>query len=157
MVRILRFALFTVAASGLALMVGALFLQVVARELRLAVDWTEELSRFAFITMVFIAAAYSTLTRSHLRVSVFSDLVARRIGQRPVQMFHTVILIGFSAVMVYFSGYNFFDGLRFANTSPALGFNQNILFSGMSLGFLIIGLLHVHDLVTLSRGRTLDE
>ncbi len=157
MVRILRVALFSLASIGLTLMVGALFLQVVARELRLAVDWTEELSRFAFITMVFIAAAYSTLTRSHLRVSVFSDLVARKIGERPVQLFHTIVLIAFSAVMVYFSAFNFMDGLRFANISPALGFNQNILFIGMSAGFVVIGLLHIADFVTLARGGTLDE
>ena len=157
MVRILRIALFSLASLGLAVVVGALFLQVVARELRLAVDWTEELSRFAFITTVFVAAAYATLTRSHLRVSVLSDLIARRVGARPVQFLHTIVLIGFAAVMVVFSSMNFLDGLRYPNVSPAIGFNQNLLFAGMSGGFLIIGLLHVADLVTLARGDTLDE
>lgn len=157
MVRILRFALFSLASLGLAVVVGALFLQVVARELRLAVDWTEELSRFAFITLVFVAAAYATLTRSHLRVSVLSDLIARRVGPRPIQFLHTIVLIGFAGVMVVFSAFNFWDGLRYPNVSPAIGFNQNILFAGMSVGFLIIGLLHVADLVTLARGSALDE
>lgn len=79
MMRFLRYVLFGLAAAGLAFMVGALFLQVVSRELRWAVDWTEELGRFSFISMVFFAAAYGTLTRSHLRVSVFSDLIGRKI------------------------------------------------------------------------------
>ena len=157
MVNALRIALFSLASLGLAIMVSALFLQVVARELSLAVDWTEELSRFAFITMVFIAAAYATLTRSHLRVSVFSDWISTKIGPRPLQFLHTAVLIGFAAVMVVYSTINFWDGLRFPNVSPAIGFNQNILFAGMAGGFGLIALLHLADLVTLLRGDTLDE
>ena len=157
MTRILRIALFSLSALGLAAMVASLFLQVVAREFNLRVDWTEETGRFTFISMVFIAAAYATLTGSHLRVTVISDLIARRIGQRPIQFLHTLVLIGFSAVMVYFSAFNFIDGLRYPNISPALRFNQNILFVMMSAGFAIIFLLHLRDLWVLIRGGVLDE
>lgn len=157
MTRYLRIALFAMSALGLTLMVASLFLQVIAREFNLPVDWTEETGRFAFISMVFIAAAYATLTRSHLRVTVFSDLVARHIGQRPVQTFHTLVLIGFAGVMVYFSAFNFIDGLRYPNISPALRFNQNILFIMMSAGFTIIFLLHLRDLWVLMRGGILEE
>ncbi len=155
--RFLRLALFGLAALGLAVMVGALFLQVLARELRWAVDWTEELGRFAFITMVFIAAAYGTLTRTHLRVSVFSDLMARVVGPRAIQFVHTVILVGFAGVMVVYSWLNFTDGLRYPNISPAIGFNQNHLFIAMCAGFVIILILHLRDLAILVRGGTLDE
>lgn len=157
MTRYLRIALFSLSALGLTAMVASLFLQVVAREFNLRVDWTEESGRFAFISMVFIAAAYATLTRSHLRVTVVSDVVARRIGHRPVQILHTLVLIGFAAVMVLFSGINFIDGLRYPNISPALRFNQNILFIMMSAGFAIIFLLHLRDLWVLIRGGVLEE
>jgi TRAP-type C4-dicarboxylate transport system permease small subunit len=150
--KFLRYVLFGLAAASLALMVSALFLQVVSRELRWAVDWTEELSRFSFITMVFLAAAYGTLTQSHLRVSVFSDFIGRKIGVRKIDFLHTAILLGFAAIMAYFSWYNFVDGLRYPNTSAALRFNQNHLFIGMSLGFAIIFALHLRDLVVLLRG-----
>ncbi|WP_227269842.1 TRAP transporter small permease [Roseobacter weihaiensis] len=153
----LRLALFTLSAVGMTAMVTSLFLQVLAREFNWRVDWTEEIGRFAFISMVFMAAAYSTLNRSHLRVSVFSDLVARKIGARPVQTFHTLVLLGFAAVMVYFSAINFVEGLQFPNVSPALRFNQNILFIAMCGGFTLIFLLHLRDLWALMRGGTLDE
>jgi TRAP-type transport system small permease protein len=110
--KILRYILFVLAAIGLALMVGALFLQVLSRELHWSVDWTEELGRFSFITMVFFAAAYGTLTRSHLRVSVFSDLLGSRFGVAKVDFLHTIVLLGFSATMAFFAWYNFVDGLR---------------------------------------------
>lgn len=157
MTRALRLALFTISAVGLTAMVSSLFLQVLAREFNWRVDWTEEIGRFAFISMVFMAAAYSTLTRSHLRVSVFSDHVARKIGARPVQTVHTIVLLGFAAVMVYFSAVNFVEGLQFPNISPALRFNQNILFIAMCGGFSLIFLLHLRDLCALMRGETLEE
>lgn len=148
----LRIGLFAIAAVGLTAMVASLFLQVLAREFNWAVDWTEESARFTFIAMVFIAAAYATLTDSHLRVSVVSDLIARRIGHRIVGAFHALVLLGFALLMIWFSAYNFWDGLRFANTSPALRFNQNILFSAMTVGFTIMAVLHMLDLIRIARG-----
>lgn len=153
----LRKSLLLLASALLAFMVASLFLQVIAREFRWSVDWTEETGRFSFITMVFIAAAYGTLTRSHLRVSVFSDAIAKRIGTRPMAFFHTIIVLGFAAVMVVFSALNFTDGLRYPNISPALGFNQNFLFAAMCAGFVMIFLLHLQDLFTLGRGGSIDE
>lgn len=154
---LLKKALLLLASILLAFMVGSLFLQVIAREFRWAVDWTEETGRFSFITMVFIAAAYGTLTRSHLSVSVFSDSMAQRFGPRPIWFLHTIIILGFSTVMVVFSALNFIDGLQYPNISPALGFNQNFLFIAMCAGFVIIFLLHLRDLIVLIRGGSLDE
>lgn len=153
----LRHVLFALSAGGLGLMVAALFLQVLSREFHWAVDWTEELGRFSFIVMVFIAAAYGTLTRTHLRVSVFSDLLAKVVGVRAVDFMHTVVLLGFAAFMAVFSWLNFIDGLRYPNTSPAMGFNQNHLFLAMSAGFLVIVILHLRDFWILLRGGSLDE
>lgn len=154
---ILRKSLLLLASALLAFMVASLFLQVIAREFNWAVDWTEETGRFSFITMVFIAAAYGTLTRSHLSVSVFSDWISLKFGNRPIALFHTIVVLGFAAVMVVFSALNFTDGLRYPNISPALEFNQNILFVAMCAGFVIIFLLHLRDLFTLLRGGSLDE
>ncbi len=146
-----------IAMFGLALMVASLFLQVISREFRWAVDWTEELGRFAFISMVFVATAYGTMKRSHLSVTVFSDLMILRFGPRPIHILHTAITLGFAGLMIYFSAQNFVDGLRYPNISPAIGFNQNILFLPMCIGFIIIFLLHLRDLSTLILKGSLDE
>ena len=139
--------LFSVSAVLLFFMVGSLFLQVLAREFRWSVDWTEESARFAFIAMVFIAAAYATLTNSHLRVTVFSNWVASKIGERIVNVVHSVILIAFGGVMTWFSLVNFQEGLQYPNISPAIGFNQNYLFVFMIFGFTMITLLHLAQLI----------
>lgn len=153
----LRKSLLLLASALLAFMVVSLFLQVIAREFKWAVDWTEETGRFSFITMVFIAAAYGTLTRSHLSVTVFSDWISNKIGSHVVNLFHTAVVLGFAAVMVVFSALNFKDGLRYPNISPALGFNQNIMFAAMCIGFVLIFLLHFRDLIKLLQGKSINE
>lgn len=145
--------LFASAGLLLAAMAAALFFQVISREFRLAVDWTEELSRFFFIAMVFLASAYATLRRKHLRVSVVSDLIAKAVGERPVAIFHRVVLVAFDGAMVWFSAFNFQEGLQFANISPALGFNQNYLFAVMCVGFAASALINLADLFDAIRGR----
>ena len=149
----LRKILFSVSAILLAFMVASLFLQVIAREFRWSVDWTEESARFAFIAMVFIAAAYTTLTQSHLRVTVFSNWLAGKIGEPVVRSVHNVILIGFGFTMSWYSIVNFQEGLQYPNISPAIGFNQNYLFLFMIFGFVMITLLQVAELVNTFRAR----
>lgn len=144
--------LFATSALLLAAMAASLFLQVVAREFNLAVDWTEEMSRFVFIAMVFLASAYATLRRRHLRVSVVSDAIAGVVGDRPVAIFHLLILVGFDAVMVWFSALNFREGLQFPNISPSLGFNQSHLFAVMCVGFAASALINIADLLAAVTG-----
>ena len=150
---IIRKLLFSISALMLAFMVLSLFLQVLARELRWAVDWTEETARFTFIAMVFIAATYATLTGAHLRVTVVANALARLVGQRAMAIFHLVVLLGFDLIMVWYSAVNFIDGLRYPNLSPALGFNQNYLFIAMTIGFALNAVLHVAELVGTVRRR----
>lgn len=153
MIHLLRKSLYAIAALMLAAMVASLFLQVVAREFHWSVDWTEESARFTFISMVFVAAVYSTVTDSHLRVSIVSDLLEKVLGKRIVQSFHAIVLIGFSGVMSWYSWQNFIEGLQYPNISPAIGFNQNLLFIFMTVGFAINLLVLTRQFVAVLRDR----
>jgi TRAP-type transport system small permease protein len=118
------------------MMVGALVLQIFARELGLQVDWTEELSRFSFVAMVFVAASYASQTGSHLRVSAFADLAAR---WRPLDLLITaaqaIAILVFDCLFFWYCFKNLQDGLRYVNASPALNFNENLLFIAPLCGF----------------------
>lgn len=144
----------------LAVMVGALFFQVIAREFNLGVDWTEEISRFAFISLVFISASYATLMDSHLKISVFSDMLVKLIGKKPVFIIHAFFLLAFDFTMVYFCSINVIEGIRYPNVSPALGFNQNYLFAVLVIGFLmsaIIRIIYLVDALFLRRAAAEGE
>ena len=143
--------LFAVAGLLMSLMAMSLFIQIIARETSFGADWTEEMSRFSFIVMVFLASTFATLSKSHLRVSVFSDLLAGWIGERPVHLFHLLVLVVFDTLMVWYGMRNFTDGLQFPNISPAIGFNQNWLFVSLIIGFALSGVIHVVDAVSLRK------
>jgi TRAP-type C4-dicarboxylate transport system permease small subunit len=117
-------------------MVGALALQIVAREFRLQVDWTEELSRFAFVAMVFVSASYASQTGSHLRVSAFADLMARwRPFKWLIPKLKFLAVLTFDCLFFWYCIDNLIDGLRYKNASPALNFNENLLFIAPLIGF----------------------
>jgi len=144
--KILTTSLFYFSALLLCVMVTSLFTQVLAREFKWDVDWSEELARFSFISAVFLASSYATLTKSHLQVSFFSDLVARKIGRVYVSKFHTVAQFLFDTAVIYYASINLIDGIRYPNISPSLGFNQNYLFVLMILGFGLSALIHLLDM-----------
>jgi TRAP-type C4-dicarboxylate transport system permease small subunit len=132
----------------LLVMVGALFLQIVARELRLQVDWTEELSRFAFIAMVFVSASYASQMGTHLRVSAFADFLGRwRPAGWLIVRLQFMAILTFDCLFFWYCVENLFEGLRFKNQSPAIGFNENLLFIAPLIGF---GAAILHRLLSVA-------
>lgn len=122
----------------IALTVGALSLQVVSREVGWQVDWTEELARFSFLVMVFTSASYASGKLSHLRVSVFSDIVARWAGSRWVlEKVQFLCIVLFDALFCWFASENVIEGLRYPTISPSLRFNESYLFLAPALFFAI--------------------
>ncbi|ASK34879.1 TRAP transporter small permease [Alloalcanivorax mobilis] len=124
----------------LASMVLVLFLQVIGRSFGIGVSWTEELSRFAFISFVFISASYSSLMKSDLKIGVFSDWLSRRIGARPVELMITALLVLFDCLMIVYCYKNVLDGQQYPSVSPVLGFNTNYLFVVLVFAFVLSAL-----------------
>jgi TRAP-type C4-dicarboxylate transport system permease small subunit len=133
---ILRNSQLWAAHVTLLVMVSALALQVAAREFNLQVDWTEELSRFSFISMVFVSASYATQTGAHLRVSAFADLMSK---WEPLKWLIPKLefsaMLTFDVVFFWLCIGNLIEGLRYVNASPALNFNENLLFIAPLIGF----------------------
>ena len=60
--------------TGMAAMSFLVFIQVVARYVfHYAMPWTEEVSRFLFLWMVWIGAAYATKKNAHLKITALVD------------------------------------------------------------------------------------
>lgn len=121
-------------------MVLALLLQIFGRSFNAGLEWTEELSRFAFISFVFISASYSALTRSDLRIGVFSDWLSRRLGRGLVEGITTALLLLFDVLMIIYCFRNVIDGIKYPSVSPVLGFNTNYLFVVLILAFVLSSL-----------------
>jgi TRAP-type C4-dicarboxylate transport system permease small subunit len=69
--------------SSLALLyvtVVVVFVQVIARYiLKVSLPWTEEIARFAFIWLIFLANAMAERQKEHFRVSYFVEQAPRRV------------------------------------------------------------------------------
>jgi TRAP-type C4-dicarboxylate transport system permease small subunit len=121
----------------LTIMVCSLFFQVLARQMRWQLDWTEELARFSFIAMIFVAASYATQTGSHLRVEFFSDQIAKmgRVSRWIVTQLQWCAVLAFDILFTWYCIENLIEGFRYPNLSPTLNFNENILFLAPAIGF----------------------
>jgi TRAP-type C4-dicarboxylate transport system permease small subunit len=120
----------------LLLMVGSLFLQIIARQLNWQIDWTEELSRFAFIAMVFVTASLASQMDSHLKVGAFAEVMQKWPPARwliPKLQFIAILL--FDILFFWYCIFNLLEGLEYPNRSPAIGFNENWLFLAPIIGF----------------------
>lgn len=133
---ILRTSQVWAAHITLTLMVGALFLQIIARQFNWQIDWTEELSRFAFIAMVFLSASYASQMDSHLRVDAIADLFGRwRPARWVIDRLQFIAILVFDCLFFWYCITNLMEGFQYPNLSPAIGFNENLLFLAPIIGF----------------------
>ena len=114
----------------LTIMVGSLFFQVLARQMRWQLDWTEELARFSFIAMIFVAASYATQTGAH-----HSDVELSVADKWIVSQLQWCAVLAFDVLFTWYSIENLIEGFRYPNLSPTLNFNENILFLAPAIGF----------------------
>jgi TRAP-type C4-dicarboxylate transport system permease small subunit len=86
------------------LMVIFVFLQVVMRYVfQNSLAWSEELSRYLFVWLVWISASYVAKERRHLKIEVFINLFSNKVRDRIV--FATLIV--FFLFSIYFSWQGF--------------------------------------------------
>ncbi|WP_280542355.1 TRAP transporter small permease subunit [Chromohalobacter sp. 11-W] len=140
MYSLLRRTQLTLCHLLLAGMVLALLLQIIGRSFNAGMEWTEELSRFAFISFVFISASYSTLMKSELKIGVLYDCLSRLIGARPMERLITALLLVFDVLMIVYCFQNVLDGIKYPSVSPVLGFNTNYLFVVLVIAFVLSAL-----------------
>jgi TRAP-type C4-dicarboxylate transport system permease small subunit len=128
-----------IAHITLTIMVGSLFFQVIARHVNWQLDWTEELSRFAFISMIFVASSYATQSGSHLRVEFFSELISNinSVSRWIVIQLQWLAVLTFDVLFTWYSYENLMEGFQYPNMSPALNFNEGLLFIAPMVGFAV--------------------
>jgi TRAP-type C4-dicarboxylate transport system permease small subunit len=75
--------------------VVVIFVQVIARYvLQIALPWTEEFARFAFIWLIFLANAMAERQKEHFRVSYFVEQAPRRV-RYAFWVFGELLIFGF--------------------------------------------------------------
>jgi TRAP-type C4-dicarboxylate transport system permease small subunit len=110
----------------LAMMVFTVFTQVLSRMIfKVPVGWSEELSRFGFIWLVFLSSALAIIREEHFRILIFTEKFPFII-KKYLDIIAKIIGLFFS---VYMTWYGFLiTKLTWAQLSPAMQISMGIAY-----------------------------
>lgn len=98
--------------------------QVMARYiLKTTPSWSEELSRYLFIWVIFLGASYAAQAASHIRIETLNKAWPRAM-RKPIMLIGTIVWIIFNLVILYSSGVYTYK--IFVSKQISIGVNINM-------------------------------
>lgn len=82
-------------------MTFCIFTQIIFRATGAPLSWTEELSRYLFVWLIYISCSLAIRHRAHIKVDVMSLLVKRR-GQLVLDLISDVAFFIFIVIIAYY-------------------------------------------------------
>ncbi|WP_158232503.1 TRAP transporter small permease [Sporosarcina sp. P13] len=111
-----------------------------------SLPWTEELSRFAFLFLVFMVISISVKRHSHIRVTVQFRMFSPRV-QSILMVISDLIWFAFNCVVIY-TGLKLFMDMGASNRtqiSPVLGWNLKYVYAILPIGFLLMNIRMIQN------------
>ena len=120
------------------LMVFCLGAQVFFRfVLNASLTWSEELSRFAFIWLVYMGAVLGAKERIHIRVTAFHRLLPA-VARGWVLPAADLLWVAINLTFAWQGALQVGHLMRFSYISPALQWNMALIYSVVPIGFLLM-------------------
>lgn len=120
-----------------AMMVILAFLQVVMRFIfNNSLTWSEELTRYCFIWLIYIGISLGVKEQKHIRMGallVFMNDKYKRIIENMANIFFSI----FCLVIIYFGTILSLKILAFSQTSPALGVPMGLVYIAAPIGMCL--------------------
>ncbi|PSW22117.1 TRAP transporter small permease [Photobacterium sanctipauli] len=126
----------TIACILLAVMVTAIFLQVVTRTLDISLSWTEELARYCFIWLVYIGVSFAASRKSHIKIDAVAMLLDPK-EKKYLSLLSDLVFFAFSCFILFHSTQMVMNLLYLGQTSPALGLPMWIVYLAGPVGFAL--------------------
>ncbi|RKD22944.1 hypothetical protein BEP19_11985 [Ammoniphilus oxalaticus] len=133
-------------------MVILTFSQVLSRSVfHLSLGWTEEVSRFMFVWLVYISAAMAAKHRRHIRVELIDQFLSRHLA-RWAGLFADLLWIGYALVVSYQGYLAAVKIWGLGQLSPATQQPMGFVYAIVPLGFLLIALRVAQGIAARFRG-----
>lgn len=131
-------------------MLLVLTIQIVSRYfLSFAIPWTEELSRWLYIYIVFIGASEAVSRRDHIAV----DIVPNRLGTKTNLMMDVLIHSSFAIIslVIVYRGYTFMERMDRLG-SITMDVQMSLLYAAIPLGFTMVFIKSIlNSVISLSK------
>ena len=104
-----------------------------------SLSWTEELSRYVFIALVYFSASLAVLRGAHVRVEVIDGFVQGR----KKEILDSIIDLSFALFMIWIGYYGLeltIDALDIEQTTPALEWKSGWVYAIIPFTFYLIAL-----------------
>ena len=112
--------------------------------------WTEELARFGFIWMTFVAGYLGARKAQHISVELIQDMFPKGV-KRTMQFISYIITAVFFFVVSY---YLMFLWTRLSRQmSPALRIRMNYVYLGILIGSVFMGIAYIYEALKAICGR----
>ncbi len=135
---------------GIALwgIVIVMFMQVIMRYVfKASLSWSEELSRYLFVWMVFIGMGYGVKKSSHMRIDMLEHFVPRL--KKPLEILANLSLLVFAGLMIQ-PGISVLKAIKASGqTSPAAGVPMYFVYVGLFIGFLLVVIRVIQNFVLM--------
>lgn len=139
------------------LMVIVIFLQVIFRFfLNYSLDWTEELSRYTFITLVYFSAAVAVKRNRHLRTESLVQALPKKV-KKWINIFSDVIWLAFTVLMIKLSFNATMTILETGQQSPVLNVVMGYVYAVVPIGFTLMSLRIIQQIIKKIRNKNNDD
>lgn len=133
-------------------MVILTFLQVLSRFVfNLSLGWTEEVSRFLFIWLVYLSAAMGAKHRRHIRVELIDQFLPRSIAKW-AGLVSDLLWIGYALVVAYLGWGVAQMIMGHGQLSPAVQLPMGLIYLIIPLGYVLIAFRVVQGIAARFRG-----
>lgn len=127
-------------------MIGLTFAQVLFRfVLDASLDWSEELSRYTFVWLVYLSAVMAVKHQRHIRVE-FAEKMLPRQTSKWIGLLSDLLWLAF-AIFMFKEGYVMADKIMtFGQTSPANQLSMGLVYMIVPLGFILMSIRIVQNI-----------
>lgn len=133
-----------------------IMMQLILRWTGQPLDWTEEIARYCFVWLVYIACSYGVKKRAHIKVDAVMLLFSGR-GKFIIQVISNVLFFVFAAVISY-QGIRLLDKLgHFGQVSPAVQLPMVIPYASFAVGFMMVMVRLIQDTILMFREEMTEE
>jgi len=131
---------------------GLITLNVILRLFGLGIVWSDEMVRYLIILLTFVGASVHVRKGTHLCINLI-QLHLNKKQLRILKIFHGILGLLFSLVLVVFSIFMIKRIIHFPQLSPALQIPMFIPYLSIPLGFSLCSIRYIQDIISCIRGR----